>query len=78
MEVIQKEIFCKLASGKDNTGKPFTETGQPFIDALLDINLDEIAAKLVCERLGITAEELDHKTYDVKKEGVVSITGRDK
>jgi hypothetical protein len=69
MEIIQKELFCRI--GKDY------QTGVLFIGGLGINNLDMKIADLVRQRLGLNPKELHDKTTNIKKFDAHSITGDD-
>ncbi len=69
MEIIQKEVFCRI--GRDH------QSGYLFIGKLRIGNLDEKIADLVCQRLGMDPKELHDKTCIIKKFDVQSIVGDD-
>ncbi len=67
MEIIQKEVFCRI--GRDSMSHDL------FIVGLGINEMDEKIANLVCQKLNMSPKELHEKTCNIKKIYTPSIAG---
>jgi len=69
MEIIQREVFCRI--GRD------MRTGKLFIENLGIDDLDKKITDLVCKRLKMDSKKLYKKTRKIIKFNTLSIAGDD-